>query len=91
MRTEWSNTAAAAPEATQAIASRLSTDTAHNQSWSFKLFWTIAIPVAFGSIVAPVFGGSVYRWLATLWQRAGITRRRIILAWMLLIWGSLWL
>jgi hypothetical protein len=63
------------PDTNNTVSTQVSTDNADTRSWSFSLFWAIAVPVAFGSTAVPWFGGSVYRWCAGIWQRAGRGKR----------------
>jgi len=37
------------------------TDAVENKTWKISLFWQIAIPLAFASIVIPLVGGTLYR------------------------------
>jgi hypothetical protein len=54
-------------------------DTGNNQAWSLALFFEVAVPLMFGTILVPLVIGSVIRWLLKAAAR-GQTWWRLTLA-----------
>ena len=59
-------------------------DTGNNQAWSLGLFFEIAIPLMFGTILVPLIVGSVIRWLLQAIAR-GQTWWRLALAFIVIL------
>ena len=66
VNTYWTNVTALRTPLPSSVNSHTATDQSGGKIWPQWIFWAVALPLAFGTVVLPMILGHVYRTLAQL-------------------------